>query len=79
MESLEMVGRIWPQGYGVVCDSAFSTETETVGAHARTHTHTHTHTHTQVYYKELAHATMEAANPGEPTGLLPVQVPRPEI
>lgn len=36
-----MVGRIWPQGYGVVCDSAFSRETETVGAHARAHTHTH--------------------------------------
>ena len=42
-------------------------------------TRVRTHTHTQVYYKELAHANMEAANPGEPTGLLPVQVPRPEI
>ena len=43
------------------------------------HTHTHTHTHTQVYYKELVHADMEAANPGKPMGLLPVLVPRPEI
>ena len=24
------------------------------------HTHTHTHTHTQIYFKELAHATLGA-------------------
>ena len=73
MEWLEIIGRIWPQGYGVMCDSGFSRETETVGAQ------THTHTHTQVYYKELVHAHMEAANPGKPMGLLPVLVPGPEI